>query len=107
MLSFLEKNKDKGKFYILTSETIQDDPNIANKLNVFTNIFSAAKIGLIKTNPEIYKHVANIIDAPVNEIIFIDDSQNNIDAAQKAGLNTILYIDNQSLIDKLRSIDFG
>lgn len=101
VLDFLEKNKDKSKFYILTSETVQDDPNIANKLGIFTNVFSAAKIGLSKTNPKIYKYVAQIMSVPTSEITFTDDSSKNIETAKVAGLDTILYTDNQTLLHEL------
>ena len=101
ILNFLDKNKDKSKFYILTSETVQDDPNIASKLGIFTDVFSAAKIGLSKTDPEIYKHVAKIIGVLTSEITFTDDSSKNIETAKMAGLDTILYTDNQTLLHEL------
>lgn len=104
LLEFLKSKTGLGKFYILTSESIQDDPAFTDDLAIFKNIFSGQKLGLLKTDPEIYNKVSVLIGVEPSEITFIDDSEKNIEAAKLAGLNTILYEDNSILINKLNAI---
>lgn len=99
LLAFLEKLKNKYKLYILTSETIQDAPEFAPYLSpLFTKVYSALKIGFKKDESRIYHFIAQDIGFKEEEILFIDDTQKNLIAAQRAGLQTIHYISNKDII---------
>lgn len=47
--------------------------------------------GVIKPDERIYRILLERIDRPAEECIFIDDSRENISAAQQLGLITVLY----------------
>ena len=105
LLNFLETIKDKFELCIFTSGSIQNAKEIRPKLDkVFKNIFSAEELDLSKKESAGYTEIAKKINKTPSEILFIDDSQANIQAASEAGLNTFQYQDNESLIEKIKSI---
>jgi len=60
-----------------------------NLLKDFDYFFYSNSIKLSKPNPEIYQHVCDQI--PSKNILFIDDKQENLDAAKLFGIDTILF----------------
>lgn len=105
LLDYLERLSDRFNLYIFTSGSIQNAPEIAGGLKKkFKEIYSAEKLGLSKKNPEAYKHISGILGLQVEEILFVDDSIGNIEAAKKAGLKTLLYTSNANLISDLEKL---
>src|SRR6266705_1940087 len=55
LLEFLEKIKDKYTLYIFTSETIQETPEVALRIEkIFKKVFSGLRMGLDKKGSESY-----------------------------------------------------
>jgi len=105
VLTFLETIKDKFELYIFTSGSIQNAKEIKDRIDrVFKGVLSAEEMGVSKKEPQAYTVLAQKLGKNPNEVIFIDDSQVNIQAASQAGLNTFQYLDNQSLIKKINSL---
>jgi HAD superfamily hydrolase (TIGR01509 family) len=105
LLDYIKKLKDSCDIFMFTSEDIQNSPEIRSTLDdVFIRIFSAKQLGYDKTNPEAYVLIAKEINKSRQEIIFIDDNKDNIDAAQKAGLRAIQYFSNEQIINELKKI---
>jgi len=61
----------------------------ADLLEDFDYHFYSNSIKLSKPNPEIYQHVCDQI--PSKNILFIDDKQENLDAAKSFGIHTVLF----------------
>lgn len=102
LLEYLKKHKSNFELYMFTSESIQNAPELEPYLKpLFTNIFSALDLGYGKVDPQAYSKIAEILDSEPNEITFIDDTQQNIDAAKEAGLKTILYTLNDELVKSI------
>lgn len=102
-LNYLDTVKNKVDLYIYTSESIQNDPAIIDRLlSIFKRIFSAKETGLSKKDPKSYEFIAKELNISPNEILFIDDSQENLDAAKIAGFNTLIYRD-VSVVDSLKN----
>jgi putative hydrolase of the HAD superfamily len=57
----------------------------------FDEVVVSAEIGLVKPDPEIYKHTAEKLDLETSECIFIDDRKPFVDAATNIGMQGILY----------------
>lgn len=92
LINLIKPLKNKYKLAIFTSDSIQNDPAIYNQLSsVFSKIYSAKEIGFSKSDPRSYEFIINDLDLSPEEIIFIDDSKVNIDAASIAKLDTITY----------------
>lgn len=106
MFTFLNNIKDKYRMYMYTSESIQDTPEIKDKVDsYFDKIYSAEQIMLEKSDPESYKKLAEMIGLPIQDILFIDDLSVNIAAAKLAGMEVHQYIDNKGVFDKLNSLE--
>lgn len=104
LLKFYIKLKEKIKLYIFTSKYIQEYPPLKEKLvRVFDRILSASRLDIKKSNPESYKQIAKEINLEPDEILYIDDNDENIKAAQEAGLTTIHYQSNDALIEEINS----
>ena len=99
LLDYLRTVKDKYKLVMFTSETIQDDLAVVEKLDgIFENIFSAKEMGFAKTDPEAYRFIVSKLQCNPNEILFIDDSVENVNSAKITGMKTHLFTDNVCLI---------
>lgn len=102
LLEILEQKSDYDHNFILTASNLQHMPDVQKQIApLFAQIFSVTEIGIVKSNPAAYQHVAQEINVPCENITFIDDSQTNICAAKEAGLNTIHFTTNQVVIPQL------
>ena len=57
---------------------------------VFTQCFYSQKLRMAKPDIAIYQHVLNETNFDPNDILFLDDKQENLDAAQLLGIQTAL-----------------
>jgi HAD superfamily hydrolase (TIGR01509 family) len=105
LLTFIKGLKEMYILGLFTSELIQEVPAIRNELaGVFEHVFSAKKIGLQKDTPQAYIYLVKALGVQPQEIAFIDDSEQNIQAAQEAGLMAILFQDPIKLKPQLLSL---
>ena len=58
---------------------------------IFTKLFLSYRMKMIKPEPDIYRTAIKEIGLPAEEILFIDDSRANLEAAQREGLRTAFY----------------
>lgn len=56
--------------------------------DIFDNVWSCDDFDTTKSNPEIYKMAAEKIGRPIEEILFLDDNFNAVEAAAKSGIRT-------------------
>jgi 2-haloacid dehalogenase len=70
-------------------------------LDLFDDIIVSGQEGVAKPNPEIFKILRERIPVPLERCVFIDDSAANIQAAGRAGLDTILFTDTGHLREDL------
>lgn len=77
---------------ILSKLCVLDKPFIEKnlKLKNFNYLFLSCDLGLEKPDLEVYKYVEKVSGFKSNEILFIDDNKNNIEAAKKMGWETCL-----------------
>ena len=59
-------------------------------LQHFDRCFLSNEMGLIKPDPKIYQAVSDKLNIPFEEMIFIDDKEENIKAAEHLGITGIL-----------------
>ncbi len=102
LLNFYKKISSKISLYILTSRYIQEYPPLQKELKLISRrVFSAARLGISKNKPELYKKLTGLLRLSPNEIIFVDDFELNIKATKKAGFHTILFKNTILTINKL------
>jgi HAD superfamily hydrolase (TIGR01509 family) len=88
--------------YIFTSETIQNHPAVKDMLSgFFKGVISAKNLGAQKTDSAAYSSIAKELEVQAEDLLYIDDKQENIDAAQSAGCKTVLYKSNEETIDEI------
>ncbi len=51
----------------------------------------SCEIGLSKPDPQIYEHLLQEMKIPSQKIVFIDDLEDNVEAAKKLGIDAILF----------------
>ena len=83
--------KDKCNIGILSNLTILDKTRIAKQINLddFDYLFFSFDLGLSKPSPEIYNEVTKRLPISPKDILFIDDTIENVNAAKNAGWNSI------------------
>ena len=105
LLNFLQTLKTKSKLYVFTSGTMYTDPQIMQYLQpVFDGYITSQELKMPKSFPNVYKLIANKLDISVAEILFIDDVQKNVIAAQTAGAQAMKFTDNASVIQQIKSL---
>jgi putative hydrolase of the HAD superfamily len=67
----------------------------------FKVAFSSCYVGLRKPHVEIYRRAIDILGAPPERILFIDDRQENVDGAVLAGMKGIRFEGEQQLQKQL------
>lgn len=65
--------------------------------------FCSFNLGLLKPDPEIYKTVRAKLGCEFQELIFVDDKKQNIDAATQLGIHAILFTP-ESIEQKINKI---
>ncbi len=75
----LATNQDRGRAAYMKAELGYDD--------VFDSSFYSSDIGWAKPSAELFTHVVDALRARPDEVLFVDDSQTNVDGASSAGLH--------------------
>jgi epoxide hydrolase-like predicted phosphatase len=57
----------------------------------FDEIVISCEVGLLKPDPAIYELILKRLEIQADETVFVDDRVVNIEAAEKAGLHTVLF----------------
>ena len=105
ILDYLKTVQDKFRLAIFTTDIIQDDPLIKEKIDpIFEKIYSASKLGITKKEKESYEFLAKDLGVSTEEILFIDDTESNIIPAKEARLLTHHYKNNSELLNYLKSL---
>lgn len=106
ILEYLKTINDKFRLAIFTTDIIQDDPLIKEKIDpLFEKIYSASKLGITKKVKESYEFIAEDLEVKPEEILFIDDTESNVIAAKEAGFKTHHYKTNGELLEYLKSLN--
>jgi FMN phosphatase YigB (HAD superfamily) len=70
--------------------------------DLFEKVYLSYEMGLMKPNPEIYLQVMRESDLVAEETLFLDDNADNIAAASKLGIDTILVQKPVTILDYLK-----
>ena len=103
---FCEKVKEKGyKIFVLSNASdlfYVYFPKFL-PLDFFDGVFVSSDYLMLKPDVEIYKTFLNKYGLKGEECLFIDDRQDNIEGAGKAGLNTFRFEgDYEKVLDQLK-----
>jgi FMN phosphatase YigB (HAD superfamily) len=102
LLELATKLSKTFQMYVFTTDDIQDNPQVKPTLDkIFDRIFKARELGIAKTDSKAYETIAKTLGMSVEEIIYIDDTLENVEAAKQTGLYAIHYKNNEQLISEL------
>lgn len=105
LFTYLKTIKDTYPLFIFTSDTIQNAPEIQDELrSLFKGIYSAKDLGVSKKDPEAYRLLIQHLHTIPTDLLYIDDTLDNIVAAKSAGLRTIHFTKNELLIKELQKL---
>ncbi|MFO0863030.1 MAG: HAD-IA family hydrolase [Candidatus Saccharibacteria bacterium] len=98
IIEFLQTNNRKYGFGLLSAVHIDlENWTKERKLNqYFQFVKTTEQLEVSKSEPDVYEMVANSFALKPGQVLFVDDLPENISAAKKAGLQTLLYRPTQS-----------
>lgn len=110
MLATVKSIKEKVPIFMATNQEQCRVDYMAKEMKfgeVFAKIYSSAGIGHLKTNPEFFtlmlEDIRNnfISDIEPQEILFFDDSAENVEGAKNAGIQGVLFAGIDGFKEKL------
>jgi len=98
LLSWYKQLSQKYILALFTNAISFRFPPIKLQLDdIFSHYYLSSEIGFSKSDSEAYTWIANDLKIEPSEMVFIDDTKKNIDAAQQAGLRAFLYSSNKQI----------
>lgn len=94
VLDILAGLKDRYRMILLSNTDIKRFGFIKRafpEIFIFDGYVLSFEVGYLKPHPKIYKEALKKAKARAEECVFIDDIQENIEGAEKVGLDTIRY----------------
>ncbi len=108
---WMDSLKEKGyRIYILSNFSQKAMNDCAPELDYIKKADGAVisyTVGMIKPDPAIFKHLLEKFDIDPSEAVFIDDVRENIEAAAKLGLATILFTGKEDADKELLKLGVG
>lgn len=71
---------------------------------VFDQIFISAEINLAKPDDRVYQYVIQQLEGEPGEMVFLDDFEENVEAARQNGLNAIHFRSREQALGELREL---
>lgn len=107
VLKIAKSLKRKYKLIILSNDT-KDWMDAKIKRfkfdKIFDKVYSSANLGISKPNRKIFDYVLRDLKIKPQELIFIDNQENNYEAARDMEINTILFKSSIQLKKELSSL---
>lgn len=72
--------------------------------NTFEKLFVSSEMGLRKPDAEAFEFILNDISVEPGQLLFFDDSAENLEGAELMGIQTVLVTDSESVIRALNSL---
>ncbi|MEV7643875.1 HAD-IA family hydrolase [Streptomyces rubiginosohelvolus] len=92
-VSLLRRARTHVRLVLVTNATLQLDADLAllGLTDLADAVVSSAVERVAKPDPAIYRIAAERAGVPVERCLFVDDRQENTDAAAALGMTTVLY----------------
>ncbi|MEO6903200.1 MAG: HAD family phosphatase [Bacteroidia bacterium] len=109
-LHLLQKLASKHRIFLLSNTNeihinrfniyLKERFNVADLSTYFEKVYLSYEVGMRKPDEEIFYKVLNDNNLKPEETLFIDDSEQHIQAAKKIGINTyLLDVKEESILD--------
>lgn len=107
LLNYIEELKKKYTIGLLSNFTFEWIDELFLKHNLsqyFEEIIISSRLKIIKPDPKIFEKMINLLKIDKSEAVFIDDRQYNVDAANKFGIKSLLFISNDKLKKDIKNL---
>ena len=111
MMELVEDLKERGFQVALLSNISKREAEYVRRLGFyepFHPVLLSCQTGVSKPHPHAFKLLLKCLKVPANQVIFIDDQEQNIQAAQLLGIDGIQFVSyeqlKESLVLRLRPI---
>jgi HAD superfamily hydrolase (TIGR01549 family) len=92
------------KKYVFTSGTSYQVPEIHTRLlTIFEKVFTTTEIDYLKSNPNAFVVLSYKLGVEAKDILFIDDSLENVLAARQAGCEAIHFKKTSDVVSAIRN----
>lgn len=71
---------------------------------IFDEVVVSSRLGIVKPNPEIFRHALDGLGVQAEESVYIDDLERHIGSAGELGMRTILFKDFEQCRHELNAI---
>ena len=71
-------------------------------LELFDDVVVSGRVGVAKPDPEVFEILAERAGIALDRLVFVDDKQDNVDAAAALGMDAVLFTDAAALRTELR-----
>ncbi len=107
VIDLINSLSDKYELSLLSNTNELHFDYLYNKystiLNKFKNLHLSYKMKMRKPDKEIYENIIKFYNVKPENIFFTDDNQNNVNAAQKAGIKAFSFENSSKLKKDLKS----
>lgn len=109
LIKFLENQRSSHKTALLTNAWLDARKALAEQFNIIEgqtvdHIIISSELGIAKPDQRIYHILADTINCPFGQILFVDDFIENVRAAEALDIQTIHYQPGMDLIAHIRSM---
>lgn len=108
LLSFITTLRTKYKIALLSNASSNLRHWITTEWGISDGTFDAivvsAEEGVMKPNPEIYRIALARLDVAPHEAIFVDDFEENVEAARALGIEAVHFTSPEALMAELSSL---
>ena len=103
MIDWAKSSKDHGYQIAILSNMPSDELVYFRKhfdwIDIFDYTFFSCELKMLKPEPQIYRHALEEMGIAANQILFIDDIEENVNAAKELDINSVLYETFEKLVD--------
>ena len=93
VVDLLRQARERCTLVLVTNATTWLDEDLAQLgvADLADHVVNSSRVGIAKPDPRIYRIAAERAAAPAERCLFVDDRQENIDAARSCGMSGLLF----------------
>src|SRR3989344_7591064 len=100
MLQLVLRLKKTHSVIVLSDDMRESSRTIKKQLRpYFHRMYFSCDVGIQKPSSRIFRHVCNDLGVKPQDCLFIDDKQENVASAQKAGMHAVQFISYKELLN--------
>lgn len=93
VVSLLRRARSRGPLVLVSNATLRLEDDLAELglTDLADHVVNSARIGLVKPDPRIYRLAASLAGARPDRCLFVDDSEENVEAAAALGMRPVHF----------------